>query len=136
MKTRHWTLIIGAVLCGLALAQTRLPTIQMKGPRVSSVEVLVALPDGRVFSATLGPGLALTGNPGSGFSLSAVVPPLQSARLTRSESGSYTLPDPSAAVYRNGLRQLLAEDYTVIGGTTLKFNTDDLSDIVVAEWRK
>jgi hypothetical protein len=120
-------------------AQTRPDIRQTKAPASPPVVVLV-FQNGKPTLATLGAGITLD---------TSVTPPVLRAatatftenRLTKSGS-AWSLPPACGrvVVYRNGIRQLAGEDYT-ISGTSLTFRngsndaTDpsETGDIVIAE---
>jgi len=125
-----------------AYAQTRPDARQIKAPPTPPVTVLV-FQSGRAVLATLGPGLTLdtTASPPQ---IRAVAAAPDFLRLSKSGSG-WPLGASCAkvAVYRNGIRQLEAEDYQLTAGIVTfrsgAASSDDPSeppDIVVAEcWK-
>lgn len=131
--------ILSLLLTAAAAAQTK-PTIgQVRGP-VAAQGQLLAIVNGRLVPVALGAGVSLVLN-GGVYELRATAVPATEARLTRAANGSWTLPASCTlrAVYRNGLRQFSAIDYTV-SGTELRFKegtdaTDpsEASDVVIAE---
>lgn len=133
------TLILAVLLSAAAFAQTKPSIGQVRGP-VAAQGQLLAIVNGRLVPVALGAGVSLVLN-GGVYELRATAAPVTETRLTRAANGSWTLPATCAlrTIYRNGLRQYGAIDYSV-SGTELRFKegtdaTDpsEASDVVIAE---
>jgi hypothetical protein len=124
----------------VVVAQTKPHTSQLRGPALPDARVLV-LASGRIGFATLGAGVEVV-QTATGWELRAV-PQAQGtdAVLSRAADGGWTLPSGCTlrAVYRNGIRQVQASDYTVSGGA-VRFTDGSgdpslADDVVLAECR-
>ena len=133
MKIRSLVLPSAAVLAaaGLLFSQTRPHTSQLRGPVTTDARVL-AIVQGRVVLAQLGDGLQAQQVSGA-WVITATSGGDYDAKLTRNADRSWPLPSGCTlrAVYRNGIRQALTEDYTVASGA-LRF-TDGTSDPSLAD---
>lgn len=137
------TLLITLLLAFPAMAQTRPDIRQTRAPASPPVSVVV-FEGGRAIVASLGSGIVLdrtVSPPVLRAETTALQPPAE-LRLSRSSSGSWPVGRSCSrlAVFRNGVRQLAGEDYTLVSGSVVfrsgaGDNTDPSSadDIVIAE---
>lgn len=140
MKKLAMALLLFA-LKEVSVAQTKPSIGQIRGPVAAQGQLLV-LVNGRLVPVSLGAGVSLVLNNGA-YELRVVPVPASEVRLTRAANGAWTLPASCVlqSVYRNGLRQHAASDFTV-SGTELRFregteasDPSDASDTVIAECR-
>ncbi|MCX8008315.1 MAG: hypothetical protein N3A54_01280 [Patescibacteria group bacterium] len=131
-----------AIFSVVGLAQTKPSINQVRGPVAPNIQ-LVALVNGKLVPVTLGSGLQVV-QTGSTYEVRAnqpTIPTTSASRLTRSVDGSWPLPSACnlVSVFRNGLRQWNAIDFTVTTNS-LRFvdgsvDPSESDDVVVVECR-
>jgi len=124
-----------------AAAQTKPDARQLRAPAAPPVVVLV-FQGGKATLAVLGEGLTLDTSVSPPV-IRAATASVTASKLVCAADGSWTLPagcNPPLAVYRNGLRQWAADDYS-ISGPALRFRDGAADpslndDTVIAECRQ
>ena len=130
-------LLIGALVAvGLVLAQTTVRVGMLSGPSGAG-RVMVIAPNGTVTFAALGAGITLVDTGGGAWVLQSTASRIVGEKPVRQPDGSYLLgravSPGTLAVYRNGVRQNLGDDYVIDATarkvtpvTGLPWNVDDL----------
>lgn len=138
---KHFLPLLFLALALPLAAQTK-PTIdQVRGPALADGRLL-AVVNGKLVPVSLGAGVSLVQASG-GYELRASAQSGVEARLARAANGAWTIPSGCAIsrIFRNGLRQFGAIDYS-ISGSELRFreggdaaDPSQSDDVVVVECR-
>ena len=130
-------LLIGVLVAvGLVLAQTTVRVGMLSGP-TGGGRVMVIAPNGSVTFAALGAGITLVDTGGGAWVLQSTAARIVGEKPVRQPDGSYVIARSPAsgtlAVYRNGVRQSVGDDYAfdaatrkIAPVTSLPWNADDL----------
>lgn len=134
--------ILAAAMALACAAQTTVPTSMLSGP-AGSGGVMVITPQGQVVMAVLGTGVQLTQRDGA-WVLEAVSAPAPAVRRVTGEvvvrtDATWALahaPADALKVYRNGVRQTPAIDYTIQGLTIVPIREGlwMVDDLVTADY--
>lgn len=118
-----------------AFSQTRITPPQLKLANGSTPRLL-ALIEGKFQTVELGPGMAIKATT-NGFVISVTgievpVAPIavNATKLTRAADGTYADALPGSLVFRNGVLQAVAVDYTLEGTTVIPTAPWDSTDSV------
>lgn len=116
--------LAGVCLMAFAVAQSRITADQLRAGATTGLRLLAIDASGRFAYVTLGAGLEIAGT----TLQSTTAAPRTPAQLTRNGDGSYVY--PGGGVYRNGLLQTPAVDYTIAAGTVKPVQPWAVDDVV------
>lgn len=112
-------------LLGAIWAQSRITADQLRAGAASNLRVLaVDATTGRFAYLTLGAGVEIAGTTLQGAAAAPRIP----VQMMRSADGTYGY--PGGGVYRNGLLQTPAVDYTIAAGTVKPVQPWAVDDVV------